>query len=112
MRFAAASGMKPTILAITTAVALGVLAGCDRNHEQRSSSATSPATTSSPAGAGSSAVPQSNTPTTPANVGTPGKSEGSPAVQPPVQGREDVRQPEQRKDFEHKGDGAGPKPGG
>jgi hypothetical protein len=26
-----------------------------------------------------------------------------------VQGREDVRQPEQRKDFEHKGDGAGPK---
>jgi hypothetical protein len=110
MRFAAAFGMKPTILAITTAVALGLLAGCDRNHEQKTT-ATPPASTS-PAGTGSSATPQSNTPTTPANVGTPGQGAGSPAVQPPVQGREDVRQPEQRKDFEHKGDGAGPKPGG
>ena len=44
-------------------------------------------------------------------IGSARSGDGHPKEQPPVQGREDVRQPEQRKDFEHKGDGAGPKPG-
>jgi hypothetical protein len=98
MQFAATAVMKPTILITATAVALAGLAGCDRKPEQRA--------------AGGASAAQSNTPSTPANVGTPSASERSPAVQPPVQGREDVRQPEQRKDFEQKGDSAGPKPGG
>ena len=96
--------MKTTTLLIATAFALGALAGCHRNDstpKQPTSSAPAP---TSPAGTGSSSA-QSNTPSTPANVGTPSQSE----KQPPVQGREDVRQPEQKKDFEHKGDSAGPK---
>ena len=99
--------MKTTLIAIATAVALGGLAGCDRPENQTS--------TPGPAAGGSSAAPttpQSNTPTTPANLGKPSADERSPAAQPPVQGREDVRQPEQRRDFQQKGDEAGPKPGG
>ena len=88
--------MKPTLIIVATALALGTLAGCDRKPEQR------------PASAGSSAVPQSTTPTTPANTGTPSaaeKKEGSN----PVQGQVDPKQPEQNKDFQQKGAGAGPK---
>jgi hypothetical protein len=101
--------MKTTLLSVAIALALG-LAGCDRNNaapKQPTSSAPAPSST-----AGSSAAPNaptSNTPTTPANIGG---ASSQAEKQPPVQGREDVRQPEQRKDFEHKGDGAGPKPGG
>lgn len=101
--------MKTTTLFIATAFALGALAGCDRPSAQRANPTPS---TSSSAGTGSSAAPttpQANTPTTPANIGEAGKNEGS---QPPVQGREDVRQPEQQKDFQHRGDEAGPKKGG
>ena len=93
-------------LAIT--LALGAAAGCDRKPEaSNTQSQAGTGTTSAPP-----AVPQSNTPTTPANVGTPNQGDGHPSAQPPVQGREDVRQPEQQKDFQQKGDGAGPKPGG
>jgi uncharacterized lipoprotein len=111
MQFAATAVMKPTILITATAVALAGLAGCDRKPEQRAPATTSTYQTGSGA-AGGTTAPQSNTPTTPANLGTPSASERSPMAQPPVQGREDVRQPEQRKDFEQKGDSAGPKPGG
>jgi hypothetical protein len=97
--------MKPTILVITTALALGFLAGCDRDAQER----TTATPQSGSAAGGGTAVPQSNTPTTPANVGAGATNDGK---QPPVQGREDVRQPEQRKDFQQRGDGAGPKPGG
>jgi hypothetical protein len=111
MRFAGVSGMKTTTLFIATAFALGAIAGCDRTDstpKQPTSSAPAP---SSPAGTGSSAT-QSNTPSTPANMGAPSQAEKKEGSQPPVQGREDVRQPEQQKDFQHKGDGAGPKSGG
>jgi hypothetical protein len=102
--------MKTTLIAIATAAALGVLAGCDRAPESSPSAASGSGAASGSSAAAS--VPQSNTPSTPANAGTPSASEKSPNAQPPVQGREDVRQPEQRRDFEQKGDGAGPKPGG
>jgi len=94
--------MKTTILVLATALALGALAGCDRSYDQR------------PAGAGSSAAPttpQSNTPSTPANMGTPSQSERKEGANP-VQGQVDPKQPEQHKDFQQRGDGAGPKPGG
>jgi uncharacterized lipoprotein len=97
--------MKSTLLTLAIAFALGALAGCDRN----------PAPAQRPAGTGTTAAPttpQSNTPSTPANMSAPTQAEKRDGGQPPVQGREDVRQPEQRKDFEQKGDGAGPKPGG
>jgi hypothetical protein len=104
--------MKPTVLVVSIALALGTLAGCDRNATPTPATGATPAPASTPAPAGSGSSAQSNTPTTPANIGTPSKAEASPREQPPVQGREDVRQPEQRRDFQMKGDGAGPKPGG
>ena len=119
MRFAASVGMKTTLLTVSIALALGTLAGCDRDASTaKPSSATPPSTPSTsapapsaPAGSGSTTAP-ANTPSKNADVGTPSPSGKNSASQPPVQGREDVRQPEQRRDFEHKGDGAGPKPGG
>jgi hypothetical protein len=96
--------MKPTLLILATTLALGTLAACDRNPEPRTT-ATPP-----PAGAGATSAPSGALPNTPANAGAP--SEAEKRSDPPVQGREDVRQPEQRKDFQQKGDGAGPKPGG
>jgi hypothetical protein len=91
--------MKTTLIALATALALG-LAGCDRNP--------APDTKSPNAGPGSSSppasTPQANVPTTPANVG--GGAPSQAEKQPPVQGREDVRQPEQRRDFEQKGGAA------
>jgi hypothetical protein len=100
--------MKTTLITLATALALG-LAGCDRNPAPKAEQRPAGPASSS---AGSSAAPNTptaNTPTTPANIGG---ASSQAEKQPPVQGREDVRQPEQRKDFEHKGDGAGPKPGG
>ena len=84
--------MKLKLVTIAIALALGALAGCDRTPDQRA-----------PAGAGGSApaTPQANTPSTPANAGTPSaaeKKEGSN----PVQGQVDPKQPEQRKDFQNK----------
>jgi uncharacterized lipoprotein len=111
--------MKTTLITLATALALG-LAGCDRNSTPDAKQPTNPSAPASSApttapgssSAGSSTAPSaptSNTPTTPANIGG---ASSQAEKQPPVQGREDVRQPEQRRDFEHKGDGAGPKPGG
>jgi hypothetical protein len=111
--------MKITLVTVATALALG-LAGCDRNPDPNAkqptgsnapaSSAPSTAAGSSSAGSsGAPSAPQANTSTTPANIGGAASEAGK---QPPVQGREDVRQPEQRRDFQQKGDGAGPKPGG
>ena len=96
--------MKTTLITIVTALALGTLAGCDRNHnpaQQRSST-----TPSQPAGSGAS-----STPTTPANAGTPSQAEKREGSNP-VQGQVDPKQRAQHKDFQQKGDGAGPKPGG
>jgi hypothetical protein len=95
--------MKTTLMTVAIALALGTLAACDRNDNptQRSSSAT-PAP-SAPAGSGSSA-----TPSTPANTGTPSQGEKA-AGSNPTQGQVDPKEPAQHKDFEQKGDGAGPK---
>jgi|SRR5687768_17744729 hypothetical protein len=98
--------MKTLLVTVVTALALGTIAGCDRNPQQR------PATTPpSQAGTGASTVPQSNTPSTPANAGTPSEAEKA-SGNTPAQGQVDARQKEQHKDFQQKGDGAGPKPGG
>ena len=106
--------MKTTLLSVSIALALGTLAACDRNPQQRPATTppanTAPSSTapSGTAGTGSSAT---TTPSTPANAGTPSaaeKREGSS----PVQGQVDPKDTVQKKDFEQKGAGAGPKPGG
>jgi hypothetical protein len=100
--------MKPTHLTIAIAVALGALAGCDRNPKQEPRASAVPQ--QQPAGTGSSAA-QSNTPSTPANIGQPNQAEKKDGANP-TQGQVDPKQGEQHKDFQHRGDGAGPKPGG
>jgi hypothetical protein len=97
------SGMKTTLVSIAVALALGALAGCDRNSNPSPSGTTAP-----PAGTGSSSA---TTPSTPANVGTPSAGEKKDGSNP-VQGQVDPKQGAQHKDFQQKGDGAGPKPGG
>jgi hypothetical protein len=82
--------MKTTLLTLAIALAL---AGCDRTLDQKPPQA----------GAGASA-PQSNTPSTPANVGTPSAAEKKEGANP-VQGQVDPKQPEQRKDFQQKSGG-------
>jgi hypothetical protein len=96
--------MKPTILITAAALALGLVAGCDRKADDRASVTTPATTTPPPAASGSSAptTPQVNTPTTPANV--QGKTEKNP-----VQQQVDPKEQAQRRDFQHKGDGAGPR---
>ena|SRR5688572_28414844 len=101
--------MTRTTIAVVVALALGSLAGCDRKPEERTSAA-------APAGAGAS---QSNTPSTPANIGQPQSEAEKKDGANPVQGQVDPKQGEQHKDFQQRGDGAGPrgpdtqpKPGG
>ena len=91
--------MKTTPLILATALALGMTAGCDRkpNPESRAGAA---------AGASTAPQPVENTP---ANAGTPNAAEKREGANP-VQGQVDPKQPEQNKDFQQRGDGAGPKP--
>ncbi|HEX6155566.1 MAG TPA: hypothetical protein VFZ54_06050 [Burkholderiales bacterium] len=104
--------MKTTLVSVSIALALGTLAACDRNPNPTQGPATTPPSSTAPsstapsstAGTGSSAA----TPSTPANAGADKKDGG----QPPVQGQVDAKQAPQQKDFQQKGDGAGPKPGG
>jgi predicted small lipoprotein YifL len=97
------SGMKTTLVSIAVALALGALTGCDRKPNPSESKATPP-----PAGTGSSSA---TTPSTPANAGAPSSAEKKEGSNP-VQGQVDPKQGEQHKDFQQKGAGAGPKPGG
>jgi hypothetical protein len=80
--------MKFTTIAVA-ALSLAFLAACGKNDER-------------PAASGSSATPrdEAGPQTTPAPV-TSSANNGKSETTPPVQGREDTRQPEQRRDFEH-----------
>jgi hypothetical protein len=97
--------MKTTlVLAFAAAFALGA-AACDRNTEVSK-------TPSSPeAGAGASAPRESNTPTTPANVGPPQSQAERRESTKPVQGQVDPKEGEQQRDFRTPGEGKGPKGG-
>ena len=99
--------MKTNLLTLAVAVALAAVAGCDRTPEQRANQ-----TPPTSAAGGTTSAPQSNTPSTPANAGTPSAAEKREGANP-VQGQVDPKQGEQHKDFQQRGDGAGPKqPGG
>jgi hypothetical protein len=98
--------MKTPILTLAIALALGTLAACDRNSTPTPRSTSATPSPSAPAGTGSS-----TTPSTPANAGTPSQAEKKEGSNP-VQGQVDPKDTPQQKDFQQKGDGAGPKPGG
>ena len=95
--------MKPTLLMIAAALSL---AACDRAPDNRAAQ-TPPA--SSSAAAGSSAPAQSNTPTTPANIGQPGSHEEKKDGANPIQQQVDPKEAQQHRDFQRRGDGAGPR---
>jgi len=86
-------------LTLMLAAGLALVAGCDQGPEQR---AATPSQESN-ASAGSS------TPTTPANTGQPSAEEKKDGANP-VQGQVDPKEAAQHKDFQQRGDGAGPKP--
>ena len=82
------------------AVALALAAGCDRGAER-----SKPSTQQSPPPASAApSQPQAQTPTTPAPA-----SAGSTVERNTTQGQVDPKQRDQHRDFEHKGDAAGPK---
>jgi hypothetical protein len=106
--------MKRTTLAVLVALT-GLAAACERDAGERTSATPPP---QQQAGTGGTA-PQSNTPSTPANVGAPQSQAEKREGANPVQGQVDPKQSEQHKDFKTKGDAAGPtspdtqpKPGG
>jgi hypothetical protein len=82
---------------LVLAAALALAAGCDRGQEPRVDRNAPPA-----ASGGSS------TTTTPANAGQPSMAEKKEGGNP-VQGQVDPKAAEQHRDFQQKGDGAGPK---
>ena len=80
------------------AAALAVAAGCSKGPDENS-----------PRARADTPPPQAqvNTPSTPANMGQPGSQERKDGANP-VQGQVDPKQSEQHKDFQQRGDGAGP----
>jgi hypothetical protein len=92
--------MRLSLLFAAAAVALA--AGCEREP------ARAPATSSAPpASSSSSAAGGATTPTTPANTGAPA-SQAERGGANPTQGQVDPKEREQHKDFQQKGDSAGP----
>lgn len=85
-------------LTLIFAVALALVAACDKKPEPRG--ATPPPEAS--AGAGGST-------TTPANIGRPASPQEKKDGTNPVQGQVDPKEGVQHKDFQQRGDGAGPK---
>jgi hypothetical protein len=88
------------ILSLAAAVSLAIAAGCERNTSTTPSPKTDTRSSLPQAAAGSS--------TTPANTPAPSaaeKREGSN----PQQGQVDPKQAEQHRDFQQRGDGAGPR---
>lgn len=91
--------MRLWTLALVAAFA-ATAAGCDRREMTPPSPKTDSMSPVSPAAAGSS--------TTPANVGNPTSAEKREGANP-VQGQVDPKHADQQRDFQHDGDGAGPK---
>ena len=95
--------MKTTLISLATALALGALAGCDRNPDQRAGQTPSTASSSSSGATSAPATPQANTPTTPANVGQPQSQAEKREGANPVQQQVDPKEPAQRRDFKSGG---------
>jgi hypothetical protein len=87
------------LLTLVAAASLALAAGCDRNTSPAPSPKTDTSSAAPSAAAGSS--------TTPANVGTPTRAEKREGANP-QQGQVDPKHAEQRRDFQQRGDQAGP----
>jgi|SRR6185436_2272487 len=98
--------MKPTLLVVSVALALGTLAACDRNPNPQQRPATTPPSSTAPSSTAPSSAATGSSGTTTSSTSSTAKSDGA---QPPAQGQVDAKQPEQQKDFQQKGDSAGPK---
>jgi len=93
---------------IVLAAALALAAGCNKGSDQaRPAAGAEPARSQT----NTPTAPQVNTPTTPASGGqtaSPSQEERKEGANP-TQGQVDTKSPEQQRDFQHKGDAAGPK---
>ena len=88
--------MKLTTI-LVAAFSLAFLAACDRGEPRPKTSAASGSSATTPAPRNEAAP----SPSTPAAPVTSSANSGKTERTPPVQGREDTRQPEQRRDFQH-----------
>jgi hypothetical protein len=86
-------------LTMAVAISLALAAGCDRKPLTPPSPKTDSSSPISQAVAGSS--------TTPANIGTPTTAEKKEGANP-VQGQVDPKHADQHRDFQSRGDAAGP----
>lgn len=84
---------------LAVAAVIAVLSGCDKAADSRAGAQKAPDASSTGA---------SQTPSTPANLPAPSTQEKLEGASP-VQGQVDPKEGEQRRDFQQKGDGAGPK---
>jgi hypothetical protein len=76
---------------LVAALSLAFLSACDRDHSR-------PAASGSSAAPRNEAAPAQNTPSAPV---TSSVNSGKRESTPPVTGREDTREPAQRRDFQH-----------
>ena len=88
------------LIALAAAVSLALAAGCDRAPSTPPSPKTDNVSSAPSAAAGSS--------TTPANAGTPTTADKKQGANP-VQQQVDPKDNDQRRDFKHPNEGAGPK---
>jgi hypothetical protein len=86
-------------IALAALACAAMLSACDKGP-QPSDRGASQARVDTPA--------QSATPTTPANIGQPSSQEEKREGANPVQGQVDPKEREQHKDFQQRGDSAGP----
>jgi hypothetical protein len=99
-----------TVYTLAAAAALALAAGCGKDDTPAPRSATPPAQSSAPAPESSSAGSSATTTrTTPADLGKPASAEEKREGANPQQGQVDPKQAEQHKDFQQRGDQAGPK---
>jgi hypothetical protein len=118
MRFAFSShhpikertAMRLQILVLAAALALA--AGCNKGSD-RAKPAAGAASAPPQSQANTPTTPQVNTPTTPTTPASAGSTasqeEKKEGASPPVQGQVDAKSAEQHRDFQQKGDAAGPK---
>jgi hypothetical protein len=90
--------MRLQVLALAAALALA--AGCNKGPDKGQPA---PRADTPPS------QPQASTPSTPASVGQTASQEEKKEGANPVQGQVDPKAREQHRDFQQKGDGAGPK---
>ena len=100
--------MRLQILVLAAALALA--AGCNKGSDPaRPAAGAASAPPQSQSQTNTPSTPQVNTPTTPASGGATASQEEKKEGANPQQGQVDPKSPAQHRDFQQKGDAAGPK---